>query len=118
AIAPVWVAPTALPPPGNNSAPSPTSFFTLPTFTLTPTQTTLPTQSATASASPTFFAGETTSPTASETPEVIIQDIPEPPPTRQDWFLPCCGVGLILLGVLLFWMTSRRRRDSGSFRAR
>lgn len=119
AIAPVWVAPTAtaIPPPGNNSAPSPTSFFTLPTFTLTPTQTTLPTQSVTASASPTFFADDAPSPTASETPEVVIQDIPEPPPSRRDWFLPCCGVGLILLGFLLFWMTSRRRRDSGSFRA-
>lgn len=118
AISPVWVAPTAtsISPPGNSSAPSPTSFFIFPTFTLTPTQTSLPTQSVTASISPTFPPGDTASPTASETPEVTTQETPEPAETSQDLLLPCCGVGLILLGALLFWIATRKRGNSGTFR--
>ncbi len=120
AIGPVYVDPTAtsISSPGNNAAPSPTSFFSPPTFTLTPTQTSLPTQSVIASSSPTIAPGETALLTVSETPEVTIQESPETPPTSQNWFVPCCGIGLILLGILLFWRTARRKRDFGSIRAR
>lgn len=91
----------------------PGGFVQLPTLTPTSTPALSVTQTKTAAASATAINTDTAVMTADpSTPEVSAletSEIMEPTQPIRTWFLPCSGIFLILLGVVLFWIATQNR---------
>ena len=83
-----------------------------PTFPPTLTFTPPPSPTEPATVTPTLSAPDSPPPSitepSSETPEVVALNTPDP--AGQSWLPPLCGLMLILLGILLFWL-ARREKD-------
>jgi subtilisin family serine protease len=118
AIQSLWVVPTPVSSPAKNT-PS-TSLLNLsdgfvkpPTVSPSQTDNSLPTQPETATALPTFSFTDTPAFVVTGTPEVIALEaqIPEEA-AASNWFLPGCGLSLILAGIALFWMAQRERKKN------
>ncbi|HLO33511.1 MAG TPA: S8 family serine peptidase, partial [Anaerolineales bacterium] len=92
-------------------------FVPLPTFPPSATVTLVPTQTEAAPASPALTATQGPLPAISDTPEIIALETEIPTKTSfgmsvSNWFLPCCGASLILLGLLLFWMARQEQKKN------
>lgn len=96
------VSSTYLPEIPATNLPTLTATSTMPlTATLTLTPTNLPQYT------PTINISDTAEVKALENPEKIKTDTTK----TTNWFLPCCGSSLILLGILLFWMAYQNNKE-------
>ncbi len=88
-------------------------FVQLPTLTPSLTFTPLPTQTEILPASPASTSTDTPTLASINTPEVIALETEISNESNiTDRFLPGCGISLIFLGILLFWMADRERRKN------
>jgi len=103
---------------GSGSSPyyPPGGLIITPTFTPTPTWTPtfLSTLTETPTQTPTTTATQTQIGAMTETPEVTALETPArgKPFAISDWYLPCCGIFLILLAVLVVWLSRRKPRHT------
>lgn len=115
AIQMIWPTPTGVQ--ENNSPPLLFNGFQFtPTFTYTPSPTIFPT--FTASTTPTLETINANG-ISSNTPtaEIIAlsTELPEKNSFGRGWIMPCSAIFLILMGLLLFWISSRRRKKRFSY---